>query len=571
MLGVTAGGVMALEAVIHFANKAALQAADIADDVDVILLLSHSTPGVGEPFPMKRIPMPAPVQPWQWQSADGAWWEINSAVPTTHMFGAVADGSNDDLAAIQDADAYAASRGVTLWFHGPHVASNGIDQTADWRGLGSPRLAPFPLSGDDKQFLRPGYKGRLPGSSIRFIGTGTQAVDTQRTDDFASFTYCVRTAANGLSLVGIGIILDTDVYDAGGARTAYGSENSASYDVGRVIDDASRCKTEDVDIFGYFPLAGTVIRSVAADNDDPDYNIFEGGSTMGRIGYAAIGSQTDDGQSGGLSGTQAYGWMIFTLDHHARSPSTAATIYANADSWRCIYIDGYTGATGAALNGHYFFGGCIRTYAIHPWEFDQASQVTFEGMVMETSNYAGVTNAATKQVLASIRTFHVTLRSCRVSNSFGLLGAAFGGTMKGVLTIDNCPGTGYGGGRITSEAEAGVANWSKLGGASGGTGDPAIQFGQDDGASSTSGWSIRRDISSANKLVFNYDNSLRFAVRADGGVQVPVFTVATLPSTDLTAGTLAYCSNGDAGAACLAVVSAGVWKRLAFGAAVSAT
>lgn len=518
-----------------------------------------------------RCAAPDPVEPWHHQTADGGWWAKDSAMPTTQMFGAAADGVTDDRAAILAADRYAAVRGVALWIIGPHVSSDGISRTAHWRGLGSPKLAPFPLYGDDKSFLRPGYKHLMPGSSIRFTGTGTRRVFTQRTDAFGTFTYCLRSARTGLTLHDVGLILDTDVFTAAGSLTTPDTDASAAYDVGHIIDDVARCLVAECDVFGYFPLAGTVVRSVAG-NDDPDYTRFVGGSTMGRIGYAAIGSQGNDGASGGLSGTQSYGWNIFSNDHHSRSPAAAATIYANADTWRCLYIDGWTGATGAALNGHYFIGGCIRTYAIHPIELDQASQVFFDNVVIETSDYSGVPNAATKQLLASSNSYNVTFRSCRLSNSLGLLAAAFGGSLSGVLTIDACPGSGFGGGRITSEAKDGVANWIKVGGASGGTGDPAIQFGQGNASSSTAGWSLRRDISDASALVINWGGNVRLGLLATGGVRLPTFAVASLPDIAATpAGSVVYCPDGAGGAACLAVASAGAWKRIALGTTVSAT
>lgn len=50
---------------------------------------------------------------------------------------------------------------------------------------------------------------------------------------------------------------------------------------------------------------------------------------------------------------------------------------------------------------------------------------------------------------------------------------------------------------------------------------------------------------------------------------LPIFTVADLPAGEL--GQLVYCSNGDAGSACLAVFDGTNWVRVAFGATVSAT
>lgn len=430
--------------------------------------------------------------------------------------GIVGDFSTDCTAGIVAADAWCAAAGRALAFpRGVYRCVDGITRTAHWVGETSPQLAPFPLTGDDKQYLRPGYKDNIPGSVLLFTGAGTQSMTTQRADGFASFTYCVRDATAGLQMKDLGIVLDCDIYDAGGGLTAYGADNSADYDVGHVIDDVAQGLREDVCVFGYFPLAGTVVRSVAG-NDDPDYTIFRGGSTMGRYGLALIGSESNDGFDSGLSGTMSYGMDIFTLDHHSRSVGTAATIYAAANTWACIYIDGYTDAVNADLNGHYFFGGSIRTYAIHPVVLDCASQANFIGSIFETSDYAGVTYAATKQWLASANTENVGITACRFAGDVGLFAAPFGGAMKGQLTVSNCAGLAIGGGLIVSESNGGTAYWVKIGGASGGTGDPAIQMGSGSATSSTSGWSIRRDIDASDKLDFRFGGSSMAALSSDG-------------------------------------------------------
>lgn len=431
--------------------------------------------------------------------------------------GAVGDGVIDDRAAIIAADAAAKLAGKFLYFpSGVYRCSDGIDRTAHWVGEGAPQLAPFPLVGDDKQYLRPGYKYKIPGAVLLFTGTGTKTATTQRSDSFASFTYCVKDSTTGLHMKDLAIVLDCNIYDAGGVLTAYGSESSAVYGVGHYIDDAAQCLRQDVVVFGYFQTAGTVVRSTLG-NDDPDYNIFRGGSTMGRVGFALIGSEVNDAFDSGMSGTMSYGMDIFTLDHHSRNSSTAATIYADADSWSCVYIDGFVDASTTRLNGHYFFGGSIRTYAIHPVVFDCASQINFIGCAFESSNYVGVPNAATKQWLATSETFDVGITNCRFSTDVGLFNSSFGGGMKGQLTVVNSPGLSAGGGIIVSESSAGVAHWLKVGGASGNSGDPAIQFGSGAATNSTSGWSIRRDISDSDMLDFRFNGTSLNTMTTTGG------------------------------------------------------
>lgn len=428
------------------------------------------------------------------------------------------DGSTDDTAAIRAADAYCFARGLELFFPGGvYRCTDGIDRKASWAGVIAAQMAPFPLTGDAKQFMRPGYKSRIPGSTLLFTGSGTKTATTQRSDMYASFKYCLRTSEVGQRIKDMAIVLDCDVYNAAGQLTQLGQENSADYAVGHYIDDAAQTVHDGVTVFGYFQVAGTVIRSVLG-NDDPDYTIFNGGSTMGRHGLALIGSETNDGQDSGLSGTQAYGLDIFTLDHHSRAPDTAAVIYSGAASWRCLYIDGWTDAQRAKLNGHQFIGGCIRTYAIHPVEFDCASQINMYAVVHETSNYAGVPNAATKQWLASEFTFDVNLAGVRFSTDVGLMNALFGYKIQGQITVNACPGLAAGGGVIVAErtpASDGI-NWIKIGGASGGSGDPALQFGNGSILSSTAGWSLRCDISAADNFELRYGGTPVANIGTDG-------------------------------------------------------
>jgi hypothetical protein len=70
---------------------------------------------------------------------------------------------------------------------------------------------------------------------------------------------------------------------------------------------------------------------------------------------------------------------------------------------------------------------------------------------------------------------------------------------------------------------------------------------------------------SLNRVVVNPANN--------EGLTPPTFTVAQLATmTDAKwDGTVVRCSNGNAGAACLAVRQGGSWLRVVFGAAVAVT
>lgn len=526
-----------------YASVAAVEGSNTPGSILYLRTAGYYTEGDGGGALYKRSET-EPTHSGKIQSTDGAWWELAPDITiNTAVFGARRDGVTDDRQAIINADAFCAAKGLTLWIVGPHVSSDGINQTANWEGISPPQLAPFPLTGDHKNFLRPGYKHLIPGSSIRFVGTGTQSVQTQRSDDFADVTYCVRMAKVGLKKRNVGIILDTDVYDVDGNFTAFGADNSANYDIGNFVDNAAQVENDNVVVWGYYAVSGTATRTLGGVGvDNPDYNIWRGGSTMGKRGFSLVGSEGADAFAAGLSGTQTYGLDIFSNDHHSRSPTNAPAIYANANTWRNIYIDGYTGASSANINGHYFFGGNIRTYAIHPVELDAASQVSLSQITIETSNYAGVPYAATKQFLASSETYNVSLYSCRLATSYGLLDPEFGGVINGQLVISHCPGSGYGGGIIVSEASGGVANWVKVGGGSGGTGDPAIQFGQGSGSSSTTGWSFRRDISANDVLNFVWDGTTVFNIDTTGAIGRLALRIGTLTISGgvVTVGSLSY-------------------------------
>jgi hypothetical protein len=54
-------------------------------------------------------------------------------------------------------------------------------------------------------------------------------------------------------------------------------------------------------------------------------------------------------------------------------------------------------------------------------------------------------------------------------------------------------------------------------------------------------------------------------------VPLPTYTVAELPAAVGNAGALVYCSNGNAGVACLAISNGTNWLRIGLGAAVAAS
>jgi Pectate lyase superfamily protein len=422
------------------------------------------------------------------------------------LYGAVGDGSTDDRAAIVAALTAAAAANKAVYFPpGTYRCSNGIElpKHAKLIGAGAPVLGTFPIATDAKEFLRPGYKHLLPGSTLLFTGTGAASGTTQRADRFASFTYCVKTTKQyPAQITGLAIVQDVDVYDSGGSLTTWSTHNSASYDVGLWLEDSTEGIFQDVTVFGYFAKAGLVVSSkeTAGYEGDPDYNRFVNCRFMGDIGVALVGSESNDGFDSGLSGTQFYGCNIYDKTHHSRDNVT--------DDWgdNCLYIDGYTDAAAADINGHYFHGGCIRGYCNNTISLGYASNVYFSGTVFETST-RGTTNSLATQFLATANTRSVFFIGCRFSGGNGIYGASFSNPMPGRLVI-----VGGNNGEIAlSETGRTVRLLTS------GTGDPRIQW-TTDPTSTTTGWQVLMDVSSSNVLDFRNGGTSRFQLDTGGGM-----------------------------------------------------
>jgi hypothetical protein len=428
-------------------------------------------------------------------------------------FGAKGDGVTDDRPAIILGDAACYAMGKVLNFPaGVYRCSDGIpNKKAKWQGAGAPALGTFPLV-DDKIFLRPGYKTQLPGTTLLFTGTGTQAVSTQRPGYFSAFTYCVKTAPGvPSSIKGLAIVQDMDAQDAGGAWTTWATDNRANYGVGYMVDDSPRCAHDDFVVFGYFSVAGIVLLSkeTAGYLGDPDYCSFNNGATSGNIGLALIGSATNDGFDSGLSGTNCLNFDIFSKDHHSRDNTV--------DDWGmcCLYIDGHTDAINNDINGHYFVNGVVRTYGKNPIILDHASHTQFVSTVFETPKRS-TPNSSTTQFLASANTNDVAFIGCRYSDDAGLYNPEFGGSMKGQLINVGGP---FGGVMVSEkDADSSAVYTVRLGGASAGTGRPAIQFLTGSPTSSTNGWVIARDPSALDQLDFKWNNVSTFSLMTGGGV-----------------------------------------------------
>lgn len=85
-----------------FATRALLAAAIVAPGVEQVTLLGRAAAYDGGGGAMVRLSAPPGVpKAWHTQSADGAWWELREFYARPKMFGAVLDGTANDLAALQ--------------------------------------------------------------------------------------------------------------------------------------------------------------------------------------------------------------------------------------------------------------------------------------------------------------------------------------------------------------------------------------------------------------------------------------------------------------------------------------
>lgn len=354
----------------------------------------------------------------------------DSMMINVKKFGAKGDSITDDTLAIQNANDYCFDNNLTLYFpRGVYKCTNGIERKCNWAGEGVPSLGTFPLI-DDKIYLREGYKNKLKGSVLLFCGTGSKTFTTQRSDKFASGTYCIKNkSGSSLSMEKIAIIQDMNCLDSSGSWTSLENTNSSNYDYGYIIDDGYRNTHKDVIIFGYYEISGCVIsgRETTGYEGDPDYNSFISCSFSGDLGVSIIGSQNNDGLDSGISGSRFIDCQIFSADHHSRSKES--------DYWGsgCIYIDGYTDASNANINGHYFSNCCIRSYCTNPLILDHASNVSFMQTVFETPTY-GTTNSQETEFLATTNTLDVSFIGCRFSGLNGI-NKGFGANISKLILI----------------------------------------------------------------------------------------------------------------------------------------
>ena len=423
---------------------------------------------------------------------------------------------------------------------GVYRFSDGIEIPGDFRfiGNGSPVLG-FGTD-DDKFFLAEGRKENMPGATFIFSGAGTKIATTDNRDDhFASVRYCVRVlspeyGSSGSVLKGIAVVQDMICYDSIGNHTKPDEDQRADYECGVYYDDSARNLQEDVCVFGYFSKAGTIIQSKQG-NDDPDYNTITGGSTMGRVGLAILGSNTGPA-SYGLSGTRVDKCGIYTLDHHSRasmSHEELVSYYSSANTWRCLYIDGDVNATSAEINGHYFYGCEFRTRANHALEFDHASNIQFYGGVVEQSPY-GITNSDIPTFIGSENVKRgVGFYGVRMNYISQIFNDNFAGVIPVKIIVSGDPLNGRFG--VVGKDPAGGYTVAILG-SDGNIGDASIQFTKN-AADGSTGWKVMMDASS-DRLLVSKDGETMTSLTETG-----MYTVSAPSGSDAILGLL---SNGNA-------------------------
>lgn len=311
------------------------------------------------------------------------------------------------------ADDFCYQNGKTLYFpEGQYCITGSFTKKARWHCSGMPILAPFPQRDDDKEYLRPGYKHKMPGTSFFLMGGSVDSVTTQRSDMFSTIEYGIRCSPQYSTAItgGFGVIQDMDVLDAAGNLTTPSTDNRANgYGVGLLLDDNSNSRFPDMCVFGYFTKAGTCIWSHGL-GDNPDYNRFSNGSTMGHHGLALIANDTAAGNGPGLSGSQFSQFQLFANDHHSRLPQPAT--YAHPYG-HCLLIDGKTAAVDANANGHYFVQGGMRTYSNEPVVLDNCSNLHFSCVPYEFSVLSGQPQTGNQKFIGTTNTNNVTVMYSR--------------------------------------------------------------------------------------------------------------------------------------------------------------
>lgn len=424
-------------------------------------------------------------------------------------FGAKGDGVTDDTAAIQIANDAATEVGATLFFpKGVYRCTDGIDKTCEWVGSGAAKIGAFPLT-DDKVFMIPGIKNKLPGTCLLFTGVGTKSFSTNREDEFSSVRYCVLNKGRkgqGLTPFGkdLAIVCDFNYKNTlDGEVTDPTNDNSADYDVGLLMYNTDLSGPSNVTVGGYFKVAGTM-----HFGQDPDGCTVYELRTMGNIGLAIVGDGT-----GTNSAFNMHGGAIFGNDHHSRN------VESGVEKWgkHALYIDIPSSAGSGSRNGISFHGTWLATKLDVPVKYDRCGAIQFFGVVFENATQAGSAIAGgVKKQIGTANTGDIGFFGCRFnSDQIRIAGALLETATESTVIISG------------SNAGFGVEFWKgKTGGRfTGSKSQTNIQL-TDNPTTTTSGVVLRRDSSGNFNILHN--NDIKFTCDG-GGIKAPLSsTVATV-------------------------------------------
>lgn len=360
-----------------------------------------------------------PAHAGKLQSADGAWWALAERVPTAYHFAARGNYVADDTQPVRDWIAYQEITGIKGNLgEGVFGITDGIvlPREVSLEGVQAPIMGPFPLSTDDKRFLRPGYKHLIPGSTLIFKGTGTASESPANCPGFLS-TFRYALYVEGLNsparVKSVGIIMDMDVFDAAGVLTPVSQDNRSDYEVGIFYDSPVSGIFEDVTCFGYWSKAGTVLFGA-----NPDSNAFVRCRSSGERGFVVWGTG-----SNGLSGTVFDDFEFYANDHHSRDDQFGTC---------ALMIDG----NGFQINGTYISKGKVHTYCNTPIIFGACNDVAFKSVVFELPDYPDKPGADTSRFIGIPDTGNLWFDACRFTDNPIYGNDCIASQIDGYISID---------------------------------------------------------------------------------------------------------------------------------------
>jgi hypothetical protein len=414
-------------------------------------------------------------------------------------FGAKGDYITDDTLAIETAMLACSKDGRTLYFpSGVYRVTKSLIKPANVKLLGSGKPN-FNLTvyTDDKRFLRPGFKHKLPGSTIIWGGTQTATLTTTRTDMWSEFGYMLATEFFEPSQIeALGLVCDVDCFDADGNLTTPTTDNRAQYDTGLVVNNSMDSKFHQVSIFGYFAKKkGVVVACRDLSVSNPDYNGFFDCTIF--AGAALIGYQ-DVPQTAGLSGTHFIGSTLYDQTYHNRA-ATPPDDWVNQSA---LFIDGRVSST-SSISGHKVIGGCMRATCPDPINIDRSLDLSLIGVTTEFTLNGAYVGQTLKYIKGTANTQRIVMSGCRALGiTWGIRLRELAQEISGPLVVD--------------ENANGVALFYKNGNgivygpADELSGDPVVQLARGDTSSVARGWNIRYPSSGA--LQFNYNGVSRMSL-----------------------------------------------------------